>query len=177
MGSCASSNVVIELPEVDNTAGISQTILQNIMWDPYTRDKLSDIKNPRYRSTCKNTNLDFRIDHDSIRYTCIDIRYCDEMDRVNNSLLYAYYSHSEVYRHVVFKHFYVVNQLRHIVNNDIHSRFIDNRVSYYKCRGNEEKIAKRFHKKYFKQHVEEELIAYVCHPDNCGKFEALGFYD
>jgi len=43
----------------------------------------------------------------------------------------------------------------------------------YPCRG---KIARR-HKKYFIDHVEEELISYVCHPSRYDRFEDLGFFD
>jgi hypothetical protein len=33
------------------------------------------------------------------------------------------------------------------------------------------------HMKYFKENIEEELIANVCHPRNYWKFEALGFFE
>lgn len=54
----------------------------------------------------------------------------------------------------------------------------------YTCRNMKARIDRivqrnclRAHKKYFKEHIEEGIIATVCHPRNFHQFEALGFYD
>jgi hypothetical protein len=56
--------------------------------------------------------------------------------------------------------------------------------SEFSCRDMDARINKirqrncfPIHKRYFKEHVEEELIACVLHPRNYDKFEALGFFD
>jgi hypothetical protein len=176
MGSCASSNKPEEneLPEVDYTSGRPQNILKYIWWDMY------EVKHGKYK-------LKRIKSHKSLKSKFSEHRLGgDVIFKLRHMLPWNFYDmYCETFR--IYES--VINELHRInynENNPDYSAhyFPPSPHIYLPCSDMKTKIDKimskndfKCHKKYFIQHVEEELIAYVCHPDNYGKFDALGFYD
>jgi len=169
MGACASSNEitpeVIELPAVDYTSGVPKYILSYIYWPgEYVNIGKYKLKRIKNHICCKNIN--------------------------GNCLIYEYpqmiwYKIYEMFGNSVFNHRAVISELLQTLNNNrnIFNGFIIP-SAYFPCHNMKNKIDKimyknalKQHKIYFIQHIEEALIAYVCHPRFVDKFEGLGFYD
>jgi hypothetical protein len=165
MGSCASQDEVKdELPEVDYRGKIHERIFHNISWDPH-------------RFTTK------RIKHGECNYYSglyLASRY---VYHYGPSYSYQiemqcglYCGEYHVSEFVLRDFLDVMRELRRFNEVDYNGFEIPSHF-VFPCRDKKTQIAKMYHNKYFKKHVEEELIAYVCHPSRYHTFEDLGFFD